>query len=417
MAFLKNKILYTLNDNNEYEPFYTVNDELFLTDDPNGVFSYDDFVEAVKNPIRYKITRVYLLNNDETIYKDISEYVLSGSSLSYTYAQGKTRSGTLVFSNKDYMFNPHPINGLLWDAKKVRIDIGIVYGNIIFWQKCGIYVMKNPEINDENGTISVQIHDKYALLDGTVGGKRGNIFKIVVGTSVKTAIEMCLKERNYNGRFYDEKPLIFPGRYSDSVTPYTINQTGGNIGDIPLELCKMISCDICYNEIGNLTVSPNSDEVDMNYAPIWWDFYGDELLYTAPSISYDYTNVPNKVIVTGAIENGKQYKGEFTNTNPKSKNNIYISEPNILTIEDSNIISDKLCNDRAKYEWQNASRRNIKLSFSCVFIPCLIPNRIFTWTNEKYGFNKEKFLIDGVSFDLVSNSMMSISASNLNEVS
>lgn len=420
MAFIKHKRLFVRADSG-YEPFL-VDNEFFLTADladvinaNNSNFSYEEYVAAIKYPLSIRVCRVYLLNDDESIFKDISEYVISGN-LSFKFAKGQTRSGNLTLFNHSKIFNPHPINGLLWDGKKLRVDMGLYFNRTVYWKKCGIYLMKNPEINIEDETISIQIYDKYAGLDGTVGGKRANVFKISVGTNVKQAIQLCLSETNYNGKCYDNKSIIFPSIYNSEVTPYTINKTAGNMGEIPIELAKMISCDIQYNDTGNLTISRDSDDVNMDYAPIAWFFKNNDLTCISPTLSYDYSDVPNIVFVTGAIENGKQYKGSFTNKNPRSKNNIMVSPPNVLSIDDSNIIGDKLCEDRAKYEYSAASRANLKLSFQSVFIPHLMPNDIFIWDNEQQNIKNEKFVISDISYNLVDDSPMNISAANLNEV-
>ena len=93
-----------------------------------------------------------------------------------------------------------------------------------------------------------------------------------------------------------------------------------------------------------------------------------------------------------------------------------VSPPNVLSIDDSNIIGDKLCEDRAKYEYSAASRANLKLSFQSVFIPHLMPNDIFIWDNEQQNIKNEKFVISDISYNLVDGSPMNISAANLNEV-
>lgn len=422
MAFLKNKILYVKDDLSGYETF-TVNDEIFLTADLiSGIqnvgfndFSYNEYIAAIRHPISIRVCRVYLLNDDESIYEDLSEYICGGN-LSFKYASGQTRSGSITFVNKNNMFVPHPINGLLWEGRKIRIDVGIYFNHIVFWKKCGIYLMKGFEINSEDGTVSCQIYDKYAGLDGTVGGKRGNVFKISVGTNVKQAIQLCLTETAYNGKSYDTNPIIFPLYYNTAVTPYTINKTAGNIGEIPTELAKMISCDVYYNDDGRLVVSRDSDDVDLNQSPISWIYKNKDLLCMSPTLSYDYSNVPNIVFVTGAIENGKQYKGSYINKNPRSKNNIQLSIPNILNVEDSNIIGDSLCEDRAKYEYRAASRANLKLSFKSVFIPHLMPNDVFVWDNYSLDIKNEKFIISDISFNLVDGTLMNLNATNLNEV-
>lgn len=418
MAFYRNKILYVPDSEqpSNYLPFNTVSNQIFLTADTvDGFSSYDKLINAILYPKIIKVVQVYLLNEDESVYKDISEYIVSGN-MTFQYQQGVTRNGSLTLYNEDNIFLPDPIRGIIWNGKKLKINCGIYYNGTVFWRKCGVFCIKNPKIDLSKNTVSFEIYDKFALFDGTVGGKRDNVFKISVGTNVESAVKLCLEEYNYNGKHYDMNRLFYPDTLKDVKTPYTINKTGGTMGDIILELAKIISCNTAYNDIGCLELSPDFDLIDKNKMPIVWDFNQLLSTCTTPSLEYDYTDIPNVVRVVGAIENGKQYKGEFINTNPLSKNNISISEPNVLYIEDSNIIGDELCQQRAEYEWRAASRANLKLSFQTVFNPFLSPNSVFLWSDNSLKIKNEKFIINSISFDLFSSGTMDISASNLNEV-
>ena len=178
MAILKNKILYVLNDTGEYVPFYTHPDvnEMFLTADPvENLFLWEDFTRAVRYPLSKRVVRVYYLNDDETINRDISEYVVSGN-LSFNYAQGITRTANLTLNNYTKEMFPNPINGIVWQGHKFRIDIGLYYNKTIFWKRCRIFATQTPSIDEENQTTSIQLYDKFAMLDGTIGGKRDHEF-------------------------------------------------------------------------------------------------------------------------------------------------------------------------------------------------------------------------------------------------
>ncbi len=417
MAILKNKILYVLNEKKEYVPLYTVDNEVFLTADPvENLFLWEDFKRAVRYPLSKRVVRVYYLNEDESINQDISEHIIGGD-ISFTYAQGITRTANITIDNYSKEMYPSPINGVIWQGRKFRIDLGLCYSKTIYWKKCGIFVTQTPSIDETSYTTSIQLYDKFAMLDGTIGGKRDHEFKIPVGTKVHTAIQMCLNEDKGNGNPYDYKALNFPAKYENEVTPYTITKSNNcSMGEIILELAKMLSCDVFYDDDGHLSLTSDSDTLDNEMRGIWWDYNETELLYSSPSISYNSSNAYNKITVCGAIKNGYQFKGTYENTNPKSQYNTNISEIRAQRIDDDNIMSDELCYERAKYEYMKNSRNVMDLKCTSIFIPCLLPNNIVTWSNRRLGIVNEKFILNSIDIDLMDSGFMNIGLTSLNEV-
>ena len=67
-------------------------DQIVLTKDiVSNAFIYSKYVKAVNSNLSEFVIRLYLLNEDETVQRDVSEYLLSGN-LSYNYQQGQTHS-------------------------------------------------------------------------------------------------------------------------------------------------------------------------------------------------------------------------------------------------------------------------------------------------------------------------------------
>lgn len=435
MAIYKNKQLYVLNESSMYEPFHTVNNEIFLTSDLiasgySEIFYYGgkEYINAIMSPISVSVIKIHILNKDETFHKDISEYV-SDWNLNFAYKQGATRSGNLTLMNYNNEWSPSPVNDTIWKCTKFRIYIGIYYNQVIYWRDCGIFVSGNISVDYENGTVSFPLYDKFALLDGTVGGKRNYTFKIPVGTSLRESIRLCLNEQKIQSKseVFDSKPFIFPlgmtnwngvnMLYSTINTPYTITKDpNGNMGDIITELANMVSLDVYYNNDGNLTLTPGAvTNDDLKDRSVLWNYEDNKNQYASPSYEIDYENLVSEVIVAGAIENGKQYKGITTNTSPTSQMNQYLTEPNPLYIEDTNLIGDTACQTRSKYEMIKQGRLGIQLKFKSIFIPHLECNNLIFFNNSKMGFTNEKFIINsiGVSQDM----LMNISASSIEEVS
>ena len=417
MNYIKNKILYVYDDNGNPIPLYTVNDEIFLTSDKvENIFWFDDYITAVRSKINRIVCKVYKLNSDETINCDISEFVI-GLSINMKYNQGITRTGEISLINYNGDFMPSPVKNTFWKGTKLRIDVGIEHNKNIFWKKCGIFVCGTFTVDETIGQFTCPIYDKFANLDGTVSGGMASELQIPRGTKIRKAIQLCLWDNKGNGAVYDEKPIVFPSKYEDATTPYEITKTPGtSVGDLTLELSDIISCDIFYNDIGSLTLEEGSDTNQYVYKATQWDLREDDLV-ECPTQELDFSKVYNKVLVFGAIENGYQYKAILENTNAQSQNNIYMTDINPLYIEDTNLISDNFCMDRAKYEMkkQGVLAKNIKIK--TVFIPNLLPNNVVIYTNKRFGIRNERYIISSITFDLFSGGgSMDITMTNLNEV-
>lgn len=420
MAYIKNKMLYVLADDGiNYIEYKTVDNEIFLTADPiEDRFSFEDYQSAIRARISKHVIRLYLLNDDETIKRDVSEYFISGS-VDLNYQQGQTRSFNVTLSNLNGEWIPNPTNGWLWKGTKFRLDIGIFYNGTTYWKKCGIFTPNDPTLNNSgsNKTISMQMYDKFSLLDGTLNGKTDIAFTIPIGTKIREAIRICLASDKGNGRQYDYKPLIFPSFREDVVTSSTITKTpNSNVGEIITDLANMISCDVCYNDAGNLTLTSGIDDVFMENRPILWNYSAKELLYTDPSLTVDFSKIVNRVTVKGQIVNGYQYKGVSINTNPNSQSNIYMTDANPLYIEDKNINSDPLCVDRAKYELTKQGKLGFRVNYKSIFIPHLEPNGMVMWGNDDYNMKNEKLIMPSLHLELGSYITMDVTASNVKEL-
>lgn len=414
MYFVKNKMLVESSG----KVVKTVSDEVFLTADLAGnLFDYGKYVEAVRSNLSQHVVRLFLLNENEVPMQDVSEYLLSGN-LSYNYQQGQTHSLNLTLYNHDGFWITHPIRGNLWSKTKFRLDIGVYFNGTVYWKKCGIFAVKENNISGQpEDTITLQLYDKFALLDKKISGTIDSELKIPVGTNLVSAIKLCLACDSGGGIAYDYKPVLFETDLSDVTTPYTITKSPNtSIGEVIIDLANMVSCDVFYNENGNLTLRPGIDELPLDKRGVSWFYTEDELLYSTPSIGIDYASMINKIIVKGAIENGKQFKGIAENKIPWSQSNVNFNRTNTEIIEDSNITSDDLAKERAEYELQKRIISYMKTGFKSVFIPHLMPKDVVVWNYKKQGVVNEKYVISSLSFSLGDGYLTDIEMSNVSEV-
>ena len=414
MYIVKNKILV----DSFGKIIKTVNNEIFLTADKiNNIFTFPDYVNAINSNLSVHVIKLYLLNSDETPMFDVSEYLISGN-LSYNYQNGQTHSLNITISNYDNFWSAHPVLGNLWRGTKFQLDIGLYSLGNVYWRQCGVFVVKDITLNDQpDNTINLQLYDKFALLDGKIGGTINSDLKIPVNTNLVDALKMCLEYEDDYGNIYDFKPIIFEKDLSEFKTPYTITKTGNTtIGDVIIELANMVSQDVFYNSYGNLTLRSGVDDKPLSEQGIVWHYNDEDLLYSSAGISIDGGAIINKYIVKGAIENGKQFKGTAVNDNPFSPSNVYFNPVNSRVLEDKNIYSDSLAQERANYELQKCILNYMKQGFKSIFIPHLLPKNIITWTNKRFGIVNEKYVITSLSFTLGDGNLMDLEMSKVQEV-
>ena len=208
---------------------------------------YAEMVKAVKSRIVHPIFKLYLLNYDESIKEDVTSYIQEGGNITVNFQNGIRRNASITLDNSDRKWIPNPTTGFLWKDSKFRIDIGVKVSSGEVWQQYGIYVLNDPSLSNQanDKTISLQLTDKYATIDGSQGGKIINTTKIPVGSNIKEAFTTLLQQDRISNVPYEVKPLRFPIKYNDEKTAYTITKTDETtIGEIGIELAEMLSCDI-----------------------------------------------------------------------------------------------------------------------------------------------------------------------------
>lgn len=412
MVYVVNKTLYDSRGN----AVYTVADEEFLTNDKVIVLSQNPaFVKAVLEPIVKELYRVELLYADETPREDISRYILKDSiSYQQEYKNGQTRSISFSMLNDDGRWDASPVNTGLWADTKIRAFSGIIYDDVLYWYPLGIYLLSNPSYNRDEDTVSIDGVDKFAKLDGTLGGVLETEYKIIPNTPIYTAIQTLLKLDTGNGTSFDDDPVIFPSKYASQKTPYTMTVNGeSSVGDILLELGEILSCDVYYNEYGCLVFEPADELLKVANKPVLWTI--DDEFSDCTSISYEvkFDEVINKVTVVGANINGAIVKHTVTNKNAKSPSNIYMMPIRFEYISDSHISTSDLCQTRAEYELQKKSIVTLSYSISMVYIPFIQSNALICLNDKRKNVYGQNLFVSSVS---ISSGSTNVGATNIEDL-
>ncbi len=229
----------------------------------NSIFTLQhpqEYINAIKGKSIEPDFRIYILNPDETIYKEISDDLIYGlGSLTINYQQGQRRSLNFALDNSSKEYTPNPNNRKIWIGTKIRLDLGIkLKDGTIYYKQNGIFVVSDPVVTRHNAEeiVTIQCYDKFALLDGTLGGTIDATWEISAGKNIRDAIQEILLLNDGTGNPYDSKLMFFDPQYLTTQTAYTVEKApGSSWGEMIIELADMIACDVYYNEFGNLVIS------------------------------------------------------------------------------------------------------------------------------------------------------------------
>lgn len=378
------------------------------------------YIKIVKEQAIRPRFRLSLLYPDESFREDISDYLIQGSgSLQIQYAQGQRRSLNFTLNNESGVFTPNGINSKIWVNTKFQLDLGMEMANgDVVWNSAGIFVIGTPQITREDARkiIDIQCYDKFALLDGTLGGTLDATYEIDAGEKIYNIIVDTLLQDNGNGVPIDLKTIFFDPSLINESTVYTLSKSANeSYGDMLIELANMIACDIYYNTNGNLVIQSGIKDISQVNKPTLWIFKDTEYEYLSGHINYNFTDVRNRVTVVGANVNsdGGLYIAVSENTNPRSQTRVDLIGIKNYYLEDSNIYTQTLAQDRADYELNKLSIVQQTVQISSAFMIHLDVNNCIAITDDFFNYFDNRFIIQSISIPLSIHSNMTIDCTNI----
>lgn len=378
-------------------------------------FSILDIKNEINGNVIAPYYRLHWLNPDETIKNILPSEDILGGTYSENYQNGQRRSLSVELYNEDGRYTPS-INGL-WEDVKFSFEIGIelISGDII-WFSRGVYYITSisPSHTPDSKKVSVEMSDKFSILEGAMG-TLDESYTIPVGSNIYEAINDILHISKGNGDMLDNKEIVFPSSFYNKKTQAEIKkEAGATYGSIILDLATQLSSEVFYDVQGHLTFVPIneiSNDVDKPIVFNIYDFTGDII---NSSLSFDMSSIFNKVVVIGSNFNGNICRAVAVNDNPDSplcfQRIGYRTAP---IINDPNITSDVLAQDRADYELRNKLILKASTTIETVFNPLLYVNNLIGVTDEDFDFVEEKFLIQSINYSLDTNGLMTITCSNI----
>ena len=386
---------------------------LRLVDSSSISMSY--LTDVLKRPTIKPRFRLFVLNPDETINYEIPEedIIINSGNFTENYQNGQRKSVNINLINVDGKYTPS-IN-TIWVHDRFRFDIGLEFDSQVYWFPRGIYILGNPSADhqDSDKQVSLTLVDKFAVLEGKAGTLEAT-YEIPVDSDIEQAIMGILTLDNGSGYPIDLKPIIYDRVFKGLKMPYTLSKDAGStLGEMLLEIGTILNAEVYYNSQGNLCfININETTLDVQKASLW-DYSDEDRDYSNATANYDFENAVNEVHVVGDNINNEIFSAMAKNENPVSPLCIQRIGRRIEYINDSNIYSNDLAQQRANYELRKFGILKTTMNIQVSFNPLLFVNNLVTITDKYYNLARERFLIQSISYTIGNESQMTVSCSNI----
>ena len=376
----------------------------------------DHIIDLINNSVIVPKFRIFVLYADETIAYEIPhEDIQSGGTYSENYQNGQRRSLSFTLYNRDGKYTTNINN--LWAGTKLKLEQGIETedGTNIWFMK-GIFVVtqNSPRYNNGDYSVAITASDKFALFENKTGVLESS-YEVPQGAIIEDVIKEILLHDTGNKEPWDCKPIIYHSSFKGKTVQATISKSAGEtFGSILIDLATQLSAEIFYNAAGNLTLVPtNETSLDEN-KPLLGSFTSDNGDLSGLSFSFNMANIVNYIIVLGQSVNGAVHRAVAANTNPGSPLCVQrIGRRCGSVINDTNITTDLLAQERADYELRQTLILRSSTSIQVMYNPLLNVNNLVAISDEFFELDHEKFLVQAISCGLDYSGQMNITVSNI----
>lgn len=362
-------------------------------------------IDIINSKIRKPVYSLEWLTADEQVIDEAIIDVISGNvNFDASGNSNNRRSGSLTIKNLNKEYIPSS-SSKLWISNRVRLRAGLQYnGDKKLWFNQGIYLIGNPNLlsNSVNKEITIQLHDKWCLINGTISGTLTSKYEIPVGTRIDSVIKSIV-----TSLMYEQKYMI---DVCDVLTPYTLTiEAGRTISDILIELSNMVSYECFYNPEGYFIFRKALQPEDYEQTPSVWEFK-PEGLYIESNRTLDWDQIRNSVTVYGMYnsDTGEQYIGTAKDETDSDFSVTAIGERTYY-LSDDNIYNNDLAQQRANYELKNKIMLQENVTISIIPNFSLLEGDIISITDENNGCFGN-YLIQQISYDMSFNPTMQITA-------
>ena len=381
-----------------------------------GSYSSKEVAWAIRRQTVAPRWRLYFLYHDDSIQAEIpQEDLILGGSFSENYQSGQRRSLSFTLFNESGLYTPG-VNGI-WMNARARLDMGITMPDGgVAWVRMGVYVLSSTDMqhSSDRDAVSVSMSDKWALFSGAAGTLQST-YEIPVNQEIGPIIEGILRSDTEAGVPLDSQPpRIHPSLYHKKTQSTISKDVGSTYADLLLELATQLSAEMFYDSTGRLVVAP-LDEVSLDSGKASsWDFMENEGEFDSLNFSFSAQEIYNRVIVIGSTANGQYHRAEASNDDASSPTSVgRIGVRTAPIINDSNITTDYLAEERAQYELRKILLLRSSVSINVPMNPFVEVNGVVTLSSPKFGMGRERFVVQSRSFSLDYSGIMSVTASSV----
>lgn len=400
---------------------------------------YEQYLAALKTDFT-KIVRLEFLNRDGAVAFALdndpknkrSGAFLQNGELSCNLNNGRRRQCSVTLSNLDGDF-AFAVNKI-WFGTQLRLSEGLYLPDgTEYLIPQGIFEIEQPNerLSTRGNTVTYRLTDKWANLDGSLGGNLEGAYSVSAGTDIFTAMASVLKLGRYDMESNSPYPIdplspVFTSYYKGRTqtltdgsvvaitdAPYDyMSDDSGTLGDVVLGLGEMLAAWVGYNQAGRLTVEPSQQDILDSTKPVLWDFrLGDKQL-----LNVEYTmerdQVFNDIIVVGATsDTNATARGRAQNRDPKSSTCISRIGLKTRRIPMSDYYSDDICKAYAEWTLKRSAATPKTATIECTQMFHIVENQIVTLQRrDKPGAPVERHVVQGFSRPLAQTGTMLINA-------
>lgn len=393
------------------------------------------YLQALTKPF-VKISKLEFLQPDGTVAFVLdnnsrnkrSRAFIQNGTLNVNLQNGQRRqaSVTIANANGDYDYAVNKV----WFGQEIRLSEGLILPNgQEFYLPQGVFCIKDPQeaLKPNQKTVTYPLVDKWANIDGTLGGRLDGIYEFPLNTPIFTVMQSLLSQDRGNGRPYDAMPPVFTDYYNSKTTdlpdgtsisqvlsPYTLrnDSESGTIAELILGLASMMVALVGYDQTGRLRVDPSQDDILDTQKAIQWAFSPTEKQFLGATYAVKNSEMYNDVIIVGeALGTNPQANARAMNLDPASDTNVNLVGRKTYRESKQGYYTDDICEAYAAFKLKRMTVLQKTVTIESTQMFHLNENNLVTIRRpDKPGSPVERHLIQGFSRPIGTNGNMTINA-------